>query len=141
MNDNEKFITEFVAAAKDSNEEKMKELAETVTDRGLNERVELLEDLVSALKEEEANEEVTAGLAATLELMKLAAETQDNEDLEDSASAEAKDDKQATEATKDVAADTGAAEAETPDNKSASQGEAEGEAPAKEEKEEKSDDK
>lgn len=128
--DNEKFISDFVAAAKENNEQRMKELAETVTDKGLDARVKLLDGLVTALREEEANEEVTVGLEATLELMKLAAETKDNED---STGEDAKDDTKAEEVTQDVTTAASAEEAKV-DAPEASE---EGEAPAKEEKAEK----
>lgn len=137
MFNSEEFINDFVAAAKENNDEKMKELADKISTETLEFRTQLLSDLVDAMKDSEANAEVEAGLAATLQLMQLALEAQD------SAGEEAKDNTKAEEATQDVAADTSAAETEG-DSKEAeavaeteTSEEAEGEAPAKEEEAEK----
>lgn len=136
MFNTEEFIKEFLEAAKNNDETLMKELADKISAKSLEFRTELLSDLVDAMKESKANPEVEAGLAATLQLMKLAVEAQD------SAGEEGKDKSEPEEATQDVAADTSATETEG-DSTEAEAGAAEtevevdGEAPAEEEKAEK----
>nr|BDD44088.1 hypothetical protein 12 [Gammaproteobacteria bacterium] len=131
MENEQKFIEEFVAAAKAEDGEKMKTVSEEVTKLGLTQRTELLEKLVKALEEAEVNEEITAGLGATLELMRSAQEAEANKD---SAVEDAKDEgSTAEEATQDVAADDSASE----DKADKPESEEEGDAPAKEEEAEK----
>ena len=134
MFNKEEFINKFVEAAANNDEEKMKELSEQAGEVEGTDRITLLEGIVDKLKETKANSAVEEGLAATLALVKMAAEANEN-----STAQEAKDTSKAEEATQDVAAEGSAAEAETPaPNADISQGEAEGEAPAEEEKTEKS---
>lgn len=147
---NKEFIDNFVAAAKESDDEKMQELAKTTSDMGIQDRVDLLEGLVAELNKTEANKEVEAGLAATLELMKLAVEAQasaEGEDKKDSTGEESKEHKHVgsklDEVAEDATADTSADETEG-ERTEAEAGAAietevksEGEAPAEEEEEEK----
>jgi len=136
MFNTEEFIKEFVEAAKNNDENLMKELADKISAESLEFRTELVSDLVDAMKESKANPKVEAGLASTLKLMKLAVEAQD------SAGEEGKDKSEPEEATQDVAADTSAVES-AGDSTEAAAGAAEtgdvtdGKAPAEEEKEEK----
>lgn len=137
MFNSEEFINDFVAAAKENNDEKMKELADKISTEPLEFRTQLLSDLVDAMKDSEANAEVEAGLAATLQLMQLALEAKD------SAGEDAKDNSKAVEATQDVAADTSAEEVagDSEEAKAVAEdetvAESEGDAPAKEEEAEK----
>lgn len=134
MFNKEEFITNFVAAAKENDQEKMAELAHAVPDEKIQDRVDLLQELITKLKETKGTEEVTQGLEATLDLMKLAIEAEASaKGEEDSAGEDAKEDTKAEEAAQDVAADTSADEAEVAEQPAAS----EGEAPAEEEKAEK----
>ena len=134
MFDKEKFIKEFVEAAKSVDQDKMNELAKSVSQESSSFRIQLLEELVPALKEGEAEAEIVEGIEAILSLMKLAAEQQD------SAGESAKDvESKAEEATQDVADDT-SADSETQETH-ASEPESGGYAPAKEEEEGKSEDK
>lgn len=135
MTDNKEFVSKFVEAAKANDEETMKTLAQSVSESSVQDRVDLLEELNAELKKTEANEEVRAGLEATLSMLRLA---QDAAESEDSAGEEAKaDEVKAEEVTQDVAADTSADEAKV----DAPEAKSDGEAPAKEEKAEKSEDK
>jgi len=134
MFNKEEFINKFVEAAANNDEEKMKELSEQAGEVEGTDRITLLEGIVDKLKETKANSAVEEGLAATLALVKMAAEANEN-----STAQEAKDTSKAEEATQDVAAEGSAesadekeAEASTPVAAS------EGEAPAEEEKTEKS---
>lgn len=137
MFDQEKFISAFVEAAKNNDEDTMKKLAEEVGVESAELRVELLEGLVAEMAKTEANAEVEAGLNATLQLMKLAVEHQD------STGEVAKDNTKAEEVTQDVAADTSAEEVagDSEEAKAVAEdetvAESEGEAPAEEVKAEK----
>lgn len=145
MFNSEEFINSFVEAAKANDEAKMAEMAKSIADENLEFRLNLLSDLVDALRDSQANKEVEAGLSATLQLMKLAKEAAESQqgDNQNSTGEEAKDNTKAEEVTQDVAADGSATEAkgdsgQLADAATETEAEVEGEAPAKEEEEVKS---
>ena len=139
MFNSEEFINSFVEAAKANDEAKMAEMAKSIADENLEFRLNLLSDLVDALRDSQANEVIEAGLSARLQLMKLAKEAAESQqgDNQNSAVEEAKEDTKAEEATQDVAAEDSAEEAKTEESEASE----EGEAPAKEEEAEKSEEK
>lgn len=147
MFDKEDYVERFVKAAVAEDTDKMKELAEQVVDLSFDLRTELLSDIVDKLKKEDANEEIVAGLAATAQMMQVAAAAKAQEDTPDSTSAESKEHvgSKLEEVTEDVAADTGADESSDDtgaDNAEVTtEAKSEGEAPAEEEKAEKPEDK
>lgn len=131
MFNKEEYVDQFVEAAVAEDTDKMKELASEIVDLSFDYRTELLSDIVDKLKkEEDANEEIVAGLAATAQMMQVAAAAKAQED---STVEEAKDNTEAKEATQDVVADDSAEEAKV----DAPEAALEGDAPTKEAKEEK----
>ena len=139
MFNSEEFINSFVEAAKANDEAKMAEMAKSIADENLEFRLNLLSDLVDALRDSQANEVIEAGLSARLQLMKLAKEAAEAQqgDNQNSTGEEGKDKSAPKEATPDVAADTSADEAKAKEPEASE----EGEAPAKEEEAEKSEEK
>src|SRR5690554_4939480 len=113
MFNSEEFLNNFIEAAKNDDEETMIKLADSIAEEPMDFRVNLLTDLVQALRDSQANPTVEAVLAAALELMRLAQQAVNAEkEKEDSAVEEAKEDTKAKEATQDVAAVDSAEEAE-----------------------------
>lgn len=140
---NEKFIADFVAAAKASDTEKMEELSRSAGSSTVKDRVDLLSKLIDSLeKEEGVDNRIAEGLVKVKERLITTSEYKDSTGEED------KEDSKSEEATQDVAADTSADEAEGERTESVEDGaateteaESGGYAPASEEEEEKSEDK
>lgn len=135
MFDKEEFIEKFVKAALEENNETMKELSDSIANKSLEFRTDLLEVLVKRMKKDDVKESYTTAFDGVLSLMKVALEAKEA-DEKDSTVGEAKDVSKAEEATQDVAA-TSSAEVETKVTEHAEVKTEEGEAPAEEVKEEK----
>lgn len=124
MFNEEEFIANFIEAVKNNDNVKIRELSDSVKDATSADRLKYMDKIVAGLKEEEGvDEETVNALSQLTEALRL--------NVKNSTSEEAKDNTEAKEVTQDVAADTGAEATEAE----------EGEAPAEEEKAEKSEDK
>jgi hypothetical protein len=130
MYDMEKFVPDFLAAAKDNDEEKMKELSKLMSTETIESRIKYLEEITKGLKESGDNKDVEAGLVSTLELIRLAQEANEN-----SSGVEGKDNSKPEEDSKDESAGTSA---ETTEMAEGHEGVPVSDAPTEEEKMEKS---